>query len=206
MSDDARVQAMLDEHEIRKVRQTWAYARDLGEWDNLRSCFHPDATVTISWYSGSAAGFVENSIKMVGSRKPEEHSKHWFGNFRITVDGTRAVSECDAQILARDYLDGVLFDFTGYSRFFDLFEKRDGVWRIAKWICIYDKDRLEPVVPGSLPDGFFSGLDMTTAPRQFAFMRFRQERKGRQVPDGIVLGGGEDERALRAEGERWLSG
>ena len=206
MSDDARLQAMLDEHEIRKVRRKWAYARDLGEWDTLQTCFHPDATVTISWYAGSAAGFIENSIKLVGARGPEEHGKHWFGNFRITVDGTRAVSECDAQILARDYIDGVLCDLTSYSRFFDLFEKRDGEWRIFKWTCIYDKDRLDPVVPGSAPAGFYDGVTFTDAPPQFAFMRFRQGKLGRTAPEGIVLGKSAEERALREEGERWLAG
>ena len=50
-------------------------------------------------------------------------------------------------ILIREFIDDSLFDYTGYARFYDLLEQRDGVWRIQEWNCIYDKDRLDPVVP-----------------------------------------------------------
>ena len=31
--------------------------RDLGEWDQLRSLFHPDATIDITWFTGKAGDF-----------------------------------------------------------------------------------------------------------------------------------------------------
>jgi hypothetical protein len=206
MSDAENIQRMIDEHEIRKVRRKWAYGRDLGEWESLKTCFHPDATVSISWYSGSAEGFIEQSKKMVAGRRPEEHSKHWFGNFRVEVRGARGVLESDAMISARDYLDGHLFDYVSYGRFYDLFEKRAGAWRIAKWTCIYDKDALTPVIPGSVPPSFFDQVKLEGPESGFAFMRFRQGKKGRPVPPYIVHGGSDDERKLRAKGERWLAG
>ena len=33
----------LDQMQICEVRRVWAFSLDLGEWDTLQSCFHPDA-------------------------------------------------------------------------------------------------------------------------------------------------------------------
>jgi hypothetical protein len=37
-------------------------------------------------------------------------------------------------------------------------------------------------------------------------MRFRQAKKGRQVPANIVHGGTDGERRFRVQGEQWLAG
>ena len=137
----------LDQIQICDVRRAWAFSLDLGEWERLRSCFHPDASITVSWYSGSLDGFIVRSQAMVATRKPEEHRKHWLGNMRSEINGTHAVLETDVLILIREFIDGTLFDYTSYARFYDLFEKRGALWRILEWNRIYDKDRLDPVVP-----------------------------------------------------------
>ena len=128
-------------------------------------CSIPNAPVSISWYNGNAEGFVENSRKMFGHIKPETRSKHWFGNDRLTLNGTRALLETDIEVRARDNIDGVLFDFTYEGRFFDRFEKRDGAWKIAQWTCLYDSDRVAPAVPGTIPPGFFDGARDRAASR-----------------------------------------
>ena len=206
MADQSKIQTMLDEHEIRTVRRVWAYARDLGEWETLKTCFHPDATVLISWYSGPAAGFIEGSAKRVAALGPEEHGKHLFGNFRITVNGTRAVSESDALITSRSPIDGVLFDMTSYGRFFDLFEKRDDTWRIFDWTGIYDKDRIDPVYPAKVPADFYDRMDLDDYPPQMKYQYYRTASKGRAMALGLVLGGSKEEKALRDKGARWLAG
>jgi hypothetical protein len=38
--------------------------RDLGERDQLRNLFHPDATVEITWFAGKASDFVDGSMKI----------------------------------------------------------------------------------------------------------------------------------------------
>jgi hypothetical protein len=206
MTDPSRVQAMLDEYEIQRVRRIWAYSRDHCDWNTLMTCFHSDATVLISWYAGSASGFVEKSKEAAAKRTPEERSQHWLGNARATVRGSRATLESDVQILSRDYLDSYLFDCTCYGRFFDLFEKRDGVWRISKWTCIYDKDRLDPVRPTPIPESFWNGFVFGKDDNSCAFMRFRQSKKGRTVPGGLIMGGSEAEHRIRQEGETWMAG
>ncbi len=145
MSGNDALQRIVDEYEMARVRRVWAFSRDHSDWDTLETCFHPEATVVVSWYEGSAKGFIERSKEAAKHRKPEERSAHSLGNFRAAARRNRGVLETDVQILNRDYLDGHLFDCTCYGRFYDFMEKRDGVWRIARWTCIYDKDRLDPV-------------------------------------------------------------
>jgi hypothetical protein len=198
-SDDIRT-----EHEIQRVRRIWAFSRDQGDWAALAACFHPDAMVNISWYCGPASGFIAQARESATRQRPGESSRHWLGNFRAVVHGTRATLESDVQILTRDLLDGHLVDCTSFGRFFDLFEKRDGVWRISKWTAIYEKDRIDPVFPPALPPTFFDRVDLATRNGNGAFMRLRVTLKGRTVPDSMVLGGSDAETQVRREGAGWL--
>jgi hypothetical protein len=206
MTDLARLDRMLDAYEIERVRRRWVFCRDRGDWVGLSACFHPDATVTISWYCGPASGFIERARQAAAAQKPEERSQHWLGNCQAAVRGNRAILESDVQILTRDILDGHLFDCTSFGRFFDLFEKREGAWRITKWTAIYDKDRLDPVLPGGVPPSFFVGLERDGGITNGTFMRLRVTKKGRTVPAGMVLAGSEAEVKVRREGEQWLDG
>jgi len=202
---DAMTLRMAEERAVCRVLQVWAYSRDQGDWDALRACFHDDATITVSWYSGPAAGFVERSKAMGAERRPEERSKHLLGNMRATVVGSRAVLEADTVITVREYIDEHLFDFASHARFFHLMEKRAGEWRIFKADCIYEKDRLDPVIPGSVPASFFAQVTVAGPDNGFAFMRFRQTKKGRTIPK-VPLAGTPEEAALRAAATRWLEG
>jgi len=196
----------IEQAAVCNVRRLWAFSRDRGEWDTLRACFHPDATITVAWYSGPASGFIERSVAMAEARRPDEHHKHWLGNMRADVNAARAVLEADAMVLIREYIDAQLFDYCSWLRFFDLVEKRDGVWRLFKASCIYEKDRLDPVVPGAVPASFYSDVSLTGHEAGFAFMRFRQMKKGRPVPLSIVVAGTPAEDALWDQARSWLSG
>lgn len=204
-ADQALAHRMAEERAVCRVLQVWAYSRDSGDWDALRDCFHPDGTITVSWYSGPASGFVERSMAMGKERLPEERSKHLIGNMRADVIGDRAILEADTVITVREYIDGHLFDFASYARFYHLVEKRGGEWRILRANCIYEKDRLDPVIPGSVPASFFDQVEVSGPENGFAFMRFRQTKKGRTIPQ-VPLAGSAEEAALRAEARRWLAG
>ena len=206
MDGASEMARLVDEFEVRRVRQVWAFSRDHGEWETMRACFHPDATVLVSWFSGTAQNFMERTVAMAAERGPEERSKHWFGNQRTQIKGDRAILETDAMVLGRDVLDGYLFDSTFYVRMYDRMERRQGVWRILRMVVIYDKDRLDPVVPGAVPASYFAQVPVRGPNSGIAFMRFRQTKKGRIVPPDIVLGGTDGERRLKQETEAWLQG
>jgi hypothetical protein len=198
--------AAFDQLQICNVRRTWAFALDLGEWDTLQACFHPGAKVTVSWYAGPVEGFIERSKAMVSTRKPEEHRKHWLGNMRSEVAGTRALLETDVMILIREFIGGSLFDYTSLARFYDLLEKRDGAWRICEWNCVYDKDRLDPVIPAWDGSAAYAEVDLEGPDSGFAFMKLRQAKRGRVIPDSVVIRDSDAERRLRRRGKDWLTG
>jgi hypothetical protein len=200
------MQQMLEEYAVRNVRQQWAFARDHGEWETMRACFHPDATVRVLWYSGPVAGFLDETIESGTGRRLGEGTKHWLGNSRVWVKGDRALLETDAMVLGRNRFQGHLVDFTLYIRFYDQLERRQGTWRILRMDAIYDRDRLDPVIPGSVPAGFFEGVDMTGPFAAIGLIRWRTEKRGGKVPDDLPIGGTETEKKLRAANEAWLAG
>ncbi len=142
---------------VRRVRELWAFSRDHGEWETMRACFHPDATVRVLWYTGPVGEFLERTIKSHEERAPGEGSKHWFGNARAWVKGGRALLESDAQVQGRTNFAGHMFDFTLFIRLYDRLERRQGEWRILRMDAIYDKDRLDPVLAGTIPAGLLRG-------------------------------------------------
>jgi len=196
-------EAIADEHEILSVRRQWGFSRDQGDWETMRALFHPNATIRISWYAGNVDGFIEGSRKVFGLRKPGTRVKHWFGSHRVAIDGDRAFLELDVEGRVRDYIGEQLFDMTFECRFFDRFERRSGAWKIAQWTAVYDNDRISPVVPGSVPASFFEGLSHEGRDSATAAWRFYLDRTGRPVHP-MIVGGSEEETALRNEIGRWL--
>jgi hypothetical protein len=197
-------QMMVEEYAVRRVRQLWAFARDHAEWETMRSCFHPDASVSVLWYSGPVSGFLERTIAMATKRKPGEASKHWLGNSRVWVKGNRAILETDTMVMNRDHIDDHLVDFTIHLRLYDRLERRGTGWKIARMNVIYDKDRIEPVIPGAIPTSFFDGVKLGGPDAAVAMARWRIERRGGMIPPDMTLGGTESEKTLRAEAEAWL--
>ncbi len=193
-------------YSVEQVRKKWAWSRDYKDWEKLRECFHDDAFIEVSWYRGDRDGFISRSAALAEKRAPEERSKHWLGNQRTEIRGNRAILETDAQIQGRNFVEGYLMDSTSYARFYDLLEKRDGVWRISKWYCFFDKDQLVPVLPGSVPPELFKDVVMSGIDSSFAFMRWRQKRIGRVTISDIILGQSPAEAEKRVEGKAWLDG
>jgi hypothetical protein len=172
----------------------------------MRACFHPDATVRVLWYSGPVAGFLDETIGSFVGRKPGQSSKHWLGNSRVWLKGDRALLETDAQVQVRTNFAGHMFDFTLYIRLYDRLERRRSEWRILRMDAIYDKDRLDPVLAGTIPPGFFEGVDLSGPGAAVALSRWRTEKRGGKIPDDLPIGGTESEKKLRAANEAWLAG
>ena len=96
------------------------------------------------------------------------------------------------------------FDAEAWFRFFDLVEKRNGEWRIVKRTAVYEKDRMDPVEPHNLPDGFFDGADLSQFPAACKYLCFRLKYRGRTPMSNILSVYTDEEKALKAEGEAWV--
>jgi hypothetical protein len=194
-----------DEHQIASLLIRWGHARDSDDWETLAECFHDDATIHISWISGSAKDYIARSRAMAAARKLGEHAKHSISGPWIRVNRDRAFSRCHANLYVRTTIDSHEFDLQSWIRFFDLLERRDGVWRIVKRSAVYEKDRLEPVDPRGVPKNFFDDMELSAFPASAKFLCYWQLRSGRSPStDNIISVYSDEERALREEGERWL--
>ena len=193
------------EHEIASLLTRWGYARDSDDWSTLGDCFHDNATIHISWISGSAKEFVARSRAMAEGRKPGTHMKHVISEPWIKIIGNHAFSRCHADLYIRTILEGHEIDLQVWIRFFDLLERRDGAWKILKRTGVYDKDRLDPVDPRGLPADFFSSMDLSTFPASAKFFCYWAKRTGLPPLTGITSVYSDAEQALKNEGEAWLN-
>ena len=206
MEESGRIQENADKSEIKDVLSIVNYARDAGLWEDWRACYHPDATLTTSWFSGTRDEFVEAAKKMKIARHPGESQKHTVTNPWVRLAGDRAAAEHDLILYQRRLIDGVELDFTTWSRVLALLEKRDGAWRIWKRTNIYEKDRMDPYKPDEVPDSFYASIDLAGYPAAIRYHCWRNAKIGHPPAKGIVLQHSAEEAAVRAEAEAWLKG
>lgn len=206
MEADKRIQESVDKSEIKDVLSVVNYARDAGLWEAWRDCYHEDATLTTSWFSGARDEFVEAAKKMKIARHPGESQKHTVTNPWVRLAGERAAAEHDLILYQRRLIDGVELDFTTWSRVLALLEKRDGAWRIWKRTNIYEKDRMDPYKPDEVPASFYASIDLAGYPAAIRYHCWRNAKIGHPPASGIVLQHSAEEAAVREEAERWLAG
>ena len=206
MTDHSRMQAVIDKAEIMEVSTTSFCSRDAGDWKRLAQCFRPDARITTSWFDGTAREFAEQSSAMMAGHHSTDTQRHVIGNPRVTLKGARAVCEFYLLLHQGRTLDGYEFDFQTWSVVLDLFERSDGAWLIAKRMIIYEKDRMDPHVPGSVPQSYFDGLDLSRYPAAIRYHCYRNERSSGQSPKNIILKGSPEEAAARKTAGDWLAG
>ena len=200
--NEKKMQELLDKEEIRELLQNWGFWRDQGNWEKLKTTFHPEGTMSVTWFSGRFDTFIRGSMEM---RKTRSRSKHAILGSMIRLGGepvTRAVSETNVLIAGRSVLDGVELDSTAWARFYDQLEKRDGVWRILKRVAIYEKDRFDPLVPGTpLP---FTSKDLEALPEPYSRLGYALTKGGFPVSSDLPVNGSPQLEKLYAEGDAWL--
>ncbi len=206
MEADKRIQESVDKNEIKDVLSVVNYARDAGLWEAWRDCYHEDATLTTSWFSGTRDEFVEAAKKMKVARHPGESQKHTVTNPWVRLAGARAAAEHDLILYQRRFIDGVELDFTTWSRVLALLEKRDGAWRIWKRTNIYEKDRMDPYKPDEVPASFYASIDLAGYPAAIRYHCWRNAKIGHPPAGDIVLQHSAEEAAVRKDAEAWLAG
>lgn len=206
MSEDASARLVMDQILIQNVIAKGLQARDSARWQELGACYHPDATLTTSWFNGTAGDFVKGSAAMKTERHTGESQKHMTGNYVIRVVGDRALAECDLILYQRRHIDGVDLDFTTWSRRLHLLARRDGTWKIWQQTVIYEKDRMDPAYPNQVPNGFYERIDFSKYPQIIRYHCWANDVAGFPPPKKIVLKGTAQETEARESAERWLSG
>jgi len=191
---------LTDRLAIMEVVEAWALARDTGDWERLRATVHPEATMTATWFHGNFAQFIEEAQ---ASFARGARSMHVLGGSMVKVAGRRAIAQTRMTIMVRGEVEGVLVDVSTFGRFYDFFEQRDGAWRIAERRCIYEKDRMDPVVPGTAPT--LDASLLTRFPEGYRHLAYLQTRRGSEVTPGLPGAQGPALDALLARGDAWLT-
>ena len=185
-----------DRQQITDLMTGWIH-RDLGQWDAMRSLFHPDATIEITWFEGLASEFVDASARMGAS---DLKTKHMIGNPVITFNGDKAIVETNAMIIG----ENIKLDLgcCVHNRFYDRLEKRHGEWKIVHRQSVYDMGSF------SFPVGLVE-IDKAVCqkyPREYAALAYVLEKSGFPVNRVFATRGSELESKMKAEGQAWLNG
>ncbi|MFB9267660.1 nuclear transport factor 2 family protein [Bradyrhizobium erythrophlei] len=135
--DEAKLIELMDREAIRDCIYKYCRGIDRADEATLRSCYWPDATDRHGTYSGLVEGFFLWAREVL---KSGARNVHQVGNVLIEfVDPTRAAVETYFLALQRGPgKDGVVRQFLIAGRYCDLFEKRDGEWRVARRVVVFD--------------------------------------------------------------------
>jgi ketosteroid isomerase-like protein len=140
--DAQRLARVIDQQEIRDVCYRYCRGIDRRDYDLVRSCYHPDAVDQHGEYVGGVDGFIEHVQQNIARF---DRTMHFLGNILVEVDGDRARGE--AYAMAYHHLPAGKKPeryFIAALRYVDDFERRDGEWRIATRVCVFEWTRMEP--------------------------------------------------------------
>lgn len=193
------VQALADKTAIIEIMQNWGYWRDQGKWDELRTTFHPDGMISVSWFQGTFRDFVAASIKMKASGAK---SKHVICGTSLQLKGNKAIAETSAILIGEISIDNVAICLTSYLRFYDLVEKRDGVWRILKRDAIYDMDYIAPVNPSDRL--VLDAKELEKYPKAYRFLGYLLGKIGHKVQPNLPAVSSPEEEKIKQEASVWL--
>jgi hypothetical protein len=192
---------LADRLAIRDLIDTWAIARDSGDWERFRSVWHDDGVMMATWFQGPVDAFIRASHE---SFARGQRSQHTLGGTAIEIAGLRAIAQTRMTIMSRATIEGVLFDVACTGRFYDFLEKRDGRWGLVLRQPIYEKDRLDPVESDARP-----ALDATLLarfPSGYRHMAYVQTKAGFEVKRDMPGAQGPELAALYRRGKAWLAG
>lgn len=143
--DRDRLAELLDRDEITRVLYRICRGLDRADADLYASGYHPDATEVHADHSGSAADFRERALRRVPVRF--EVMRHALDTITIEISGERAHVESyvTAECVLRERHDGRKVVTTLHGRYVDLFERRNGEWRIAHRVVVKDFRDVRPI-------------------------------------------------------------
>jgi ketosteroid isomerase-like protein len=140
---DPKLDELYAKHAITEVLYLYARGWDRFDAESLRACFHEDAHNVHGGSSRLAQDFITKGMQAMSDVKS---MSHMITNPLIEIRGERAVSECSFFAHHRRMAaDGSgEEDMFLKGRYLDVFEKRDGVWKIATRRRLHDFERVVP--------------------------------------------------------------
>jgi hypothetical protein len=133
---DPAIQALIDKEEIRDLMRLYSRALDRCDAALMKSLFHPDASFEhADHFSGSAEEFADYAVEFLSTLGP---LAHYLCNSYISLDGDRAYGEHYGIALQRAEKSGQAFESIVGARMLDVYERREGVWKILRRRTVVD--------------------------------------------------------------------
>lgn len=144
-----KIEQLIAKAEIEDIMCRYARAVDRRDWPALRQCFHPDAIDEHGEFKGPPEAFIEWVTKR---HEAVPFSMHFLGNCLVEfLDECSAAVETYFLAIQRRETAGPgngagqsATDYEVFGRYCDLFEKREGAWRVAARKVVYDSTRTLP--------------------------------------------------------------
>jgi len=191
-----------DKRAIREIVDQWVIYSDAGDWERFAALWHRDGWMSATWFQAPATEFVK------GRREGWERGVsiiHMHGAHTADIVGDRAVAQTKMTISQRAPVHEVLCDVVCTGRFYDFFVKEAGRWLMRRRQPIYEKDRIDPVMPGATLE-----LDaelLARFPEGYKHLAYLQTQVGYKVKESGMPGlKGPEVEKLYAEGKAWLEG
>jgi hypothetical protein len=206
MTKEGNSAATLDRAAVAQVIADWATWRDRPEWERLATCFHPGGTIDVSWFQGTHDRFIAASQDMARAARPGESTRHFFSLPWAETAGDRAVAETAAAVQIRADIDGIVVDIQSWLRFNDFMERREGVWRIARRVAVYDKDRMDALGGDAAWGARYREIDFSPFPAPARHLCWFLASRGQSISATLIAARSAGEKALRADAASWLGG
>lgn len=140
-SSMSRLRAAADVVEIQQVVLAEREAHARGWWRQMAACYHEDAEVSVPWFQGSAAAFVEASGEPRG--RGVLHGVQ-VGPVTVHLNSPRAVAIAGAVLRVPSADEAEL---TAYLRLLFQLERRHEAWRIAGLRAVCEREVLTRTIP-----------------------------------------------------------
>jgi hypothetical protein len=153
---DPRLKRLIDRAEIQDQLHLWCRGTARKDWDLVRSIFHADAQDDHGTFNGTLEDFIAWQQR---HHAGITQSVHFLGNILVEFSGPDQALVETYVIAYHHYLAGsqagvdILgteaaaeageFNSRIVGRYIDLFERRDGIWRIARRQAVFETLRAD---------------------------------------------------------------
>ncbi len=132
---DDDISACVNREKIRSCLARLARGEDRRDADLISACWWPDATYDYGVQSGDFPSYLEWVVPGADAIK---NTQHVIGQSHIELDGDTARAETHVVSYHRVDMGAGDRDTCIGGRYLDRMEKRDGEWRIADRVMLYD--------------------------------------------------------------------
>lgn len=133
-----RLSSLEAREQIRDVLYQYCRAADRRDIELFKSCYHPDATDNHGFYIGTGWGFADYVFPVLNQLDLCVHS---LSNSIIKIDGERAFVETQWSVIHRLRRWLKITDLCHNGRYIDIFERREGQWKILHRLAVLDAER-----------------------------------------------------------------